>query len=58
MEDLLSELIRVQCAGGTKGQARPTVPGFLCSKFDRPIKEDAVKEKQTRFYVANDTVSK
>ena len=47
VEDLLSKLIRVQCAGGTKGLL---FLDFLCSNFDRPI---TVKEKQTRFYVAN-----
>lgn len=51
VQDLMSELIKFHHTGGTKGHPKPSFPGFLCSKFDKPNKLDAVKEKQTRFSI-------
>ncbi len=53
MKELFDELLEVFAAGG-RGPNTTEIPDFLCSGFELPNKEDAVKEKQTRFAKFND----
>lgn len=53
VDELLSELMDIHHAGGNLAQASLPIQEFLCSKFTRPNKKEAVKEKQTRFSVSS-----
>jgi len=47
VQELMSALLLLQAEG--KVDPELPVPDFMCSKFERPDKKRATKEKQTRF---------
>ena len=51
VDELMSELMNIHRAESNIGL--PMMQEFLCSKFIRPNKKEAVKEKQTRFSVSS-----